>query len=604
MCGIHATISVAKHTELSENLRQLLINRGPDHLGVVERGISLPSVAPDLRITLNFTSTVLALRGDHVAKQPFQHGNSDSVFCWNGEAWKFDDKVVGGNDGEVIFARLAQCEHGPFAFVFCDPVGQCLYFGRDRLGRRSLLMREEPDGQLLSFSSVADTPASGWEEVQANGIYSIRFHPESSGEKPISLGHRISRHEWVESGGADLVLGVGSFNKELPQGAEKQLDSASPSVSLLHYHLREALKLRVLGIPEPPRPADHQSDVDTRVAVLFSGGLDCTILARMADELLPTTQGIDLINVAFQNPRVSVQKQGASKPGVVVTDDYERCPDRQTGRKSFAELKHACPSRFWRFIAVNVPYEEAMAHKALVVSLIYPHDTEMDLSIALALYFAGRGVGASYTESAEFDSDAPMVSTPARVLFSGLGADELFGGYSRHVRAFEREGYQALVNELELDIARIGQRNLGRDDRVLANWGKEVRFPYLDEGFVRFVMSSPVWEKCDFGNKAHPADIEPAKRALRLLADQLSLPVIARERKRAIQFGTRTAKLGSSTGSDDTSDTSELAEIAPGWLRSHCAGGYQDQARCDIAGKCAVRMDRIIMAQGEVVSWR
>lgn len=175
-----------------------------------------------------------------------------------------------------------------------------------------------------------------------------------------------------------------------------------------------------------------------------------------------------------------------------------------------------------------------MAHKPCVVSLIYPHDTEMDLSIALALYFAGRGIGASYTESAEFDSGAPMVSTPARVLFSGLGADELFGGYSRHVRAFEREGYPALVDELELDIARIGQRNLGRDDRVLANWGKEVRHPYLDEEFVRFAMSSPVWEKCDFGNKAHPADIEPAKRALRLLADQLSLPVIAREKKRAV----------------------------------------------------------------------
>ncbi|KAK6854093.1 Asparagine synthetase domain-containing protein, partial [Apiospora arundinis] len=566
MCGIHATISVAKQADISEHLSQSLVNRGPDHLGRLEREIPLPNVAPGFRIALGFTSTVLALRGDHVAKQPLQHADSESVLCWNGEAWKIDDQVVSGNDGEAIFGRIVQCENstaedrqkhilnslrniqGPFAFVFYDSASQCLYFGRDRLGRRSLLMRDEPDAQSLSFSSVADSPASGWEEVQANGIYSVHFHPESSGDDPISLGHRISRHEWVEGGGADLVLGVGKFNKDLPQGAEEQLVSASPCVKLLHHHLREALKLRVLGIPEPPKPVDQQQDVDTRVAILFSGGLDCTVLARMADELLPASQGVDLINVAFQNPRVAAQKQTAPKPGVVVTDDYERCPDRQTGRKSFAELKRACPSRYWRFIAVNVPYEEAMSHKPRVVSLIYPHDTEMDLSIALALYFAGRGVGASYTESADFDADAPMVTTPARVLFSGLGADELFGGYSRHVRAFEREGYPALVDELELDIARIGQRNLGRDDRVLANWGKEVRFPYLDEGLVRFAMSCPVWEKCDFGNKSHPADIEPAKRALRLVADQLGLPLIARERKRAIQFGTRTAKLGSSTG--------------------------------------------------------
>lgn len=229
MCGIHATISVAKHIEISEHLRRSLINRGPDHIGRLERRISLPSVAPDFGIALTFTSTVLALRGDHVAKQPFQHANSDSVLCWNGEAWKIDGQVVSGNDGEAIFARIVQCEgstaedrqmhivnnlrkiQGPFAFVFYDSVSQCLYFGRDRLGRRSLLMREEPDGQTLSFSSLADNPASGWEEVQANGIYSVHFRPASSGEKPISLSHHISRHEWVESGGADLVSARRAF---------------------------------------------------------------------------------------------------------------------------------------------------------------------------------------------------------------------------------------------------------------------------------------------------------------------------------------------------------------------------------------------------------
>lgn len=175
-----------------------------------------------------------------------------------------------------------------------------------------------------------------------------------------------------------------------------------------------------------------------------------------------------------------------------------------------------------------------MAHKAQVVSLIYPHDTEMDLSIALALYFAGRGIGHCYTASTELDDTVPVASTPARVLLSGLGADELFGGYSRHIKAFEMQGYKGLVDELKLDIARIGHRNLGRDDRVLARWGKEVRFPYLDEDLVRFAIATPVWQKCDFGNPAHPAGIEPAKRVLRLVAEQLHLPTIARERKRAV----------------------------------------------------------------------
>lgn len=184
---------------------------------------------------------------------------------------------------------------------------------------------------------------------------------------------------------------------------------------------------------------------------------------------------------------------------------------------------------------VNVPFEEAMAHKAKVLSLIYPHDTEMDLSIAFALYFAARGTGDCYVDQIEWQSSPPVASTLARVLLSGLGADELFGGYSRHDAAFKRGGYSSLIDELKLDVSRIGQRNLGRDDRIMAHWGREVRFPYLDEEFFRFAIGSPVWEKCDFQNAFHPAVIDPAKRILRLLADQLGLPIAARQKKRAVR---------------------------------------------------------------------
>jgi asparagine synthetase B (glutamine-hydrolysing) len=139
---------------------------------------------------------------------------------------------------------------------------------------------------------------------------------------------------------------------ELPQGGEV-LDFTTPSVDLLRYHLTESLKLRILNIPEPPSPTDPHSDIDVRVAILFSGGLDCTVLARLADDVLPGSQGIDLINVAFQNARdaSAVEKDGSEPPA---HRPYEACPDRITGRKAFAELKKACPLRYWRFIAVGI----------------------------------------------------------------------------------------------------------------------------------------------------------------------------------------------------------------------------------------------------------
>lgn len=183
----------------------------------------------------------------------------------------------------------------------------------------------------------------------------------------------------------------------------------------------------------------------------------------------------------------------------------------------------------------------------------------MDLSIASALYFAARACGVAV--SADGPVDAPYES-PARVLLSGLGADELFGGYSRHSLAYSRKGYPGLVDELLVDVSGLSTRNLGRDDRVMAHWGKEVRFPYLDECLVKWAMETPAWEKCDFENGDDANGIEAAKRVLRLLALELGMRGVAQEKKRAvcisdhaspinsltrpqIQFGARTAKMES-----------------------------------------------------------
>lgn len=96
-------------------------------------------------------------------------------------------------------------------------------------------------------------------------------------------------------------------------------------------------------------------------------------------------------------------------------------------------------------------------------------------------------------------------------------------------------GYAGLVEELKLDVARLGKRNLGRDDRVMSSWGKEVRFPFLDERLVKWAIDLPVQQKCDFGfDQVDENSIEPGKRVLRLLSEKLGLRNVAREKKRAV----------------------------------------------------------------------
>uniref|UniRef100_A0A4W4HLT2 Asparagine synthetase domain-containing protein 1 n=1 Tax=Electrophorus electricus TaxID=8005 RepID=A0A4W4HLT2_ELEEL len=125
------------------------------------------------------------------------------------------------------------------------------------------------------------------------------------------------------------------------------------------------------------------------------------------------------------------------------------------------------------------------------------------------------------------------------VVLTGIGADEQLAGYSRHRIRFKSSGLEGLVKELAMELGRISSRNLGRDDRVIGDHGKEARFPYLDEDVVSFLNSLPIWEKA---NLFLPRGVGE-KLLLRLAAMELGLGASALLPKRAMQFGSRIAKL-------------------------------------------------------------
>jgi asparagine synthetase B (glutamine-hydrolysing) len=168
----------------------------------------------------------------------------------------------------------------------------------------------------------------------------------------------------------------------------------------------------------------------------------------------------------------------------------------------------------------------------------------LDDSIGCAVWFAARGRG-SKRSSTHPNTSVDHYSSPARVVILGMGADEQLAGYVRHRRLYDAtvDSLAKINDELSTEVSRIGVRNLGRDNRVVADHGREARYPFLDEDVHSFVNSLPLHLKLvpelplGFGGKI----------VLRYLASELLLlKKTAWEPKRAIQFGSRIAKLENS----------------------------------------------------------
>jgi hypothetical protein len=127
------------------------------------------------------------------------------------------------------------------------------------------------------------------------------------------------------------------------------------------------------------------------------------------------------------------------------------------------------------------------------------------------------------------------VKSDCRILLVGHGADELFGGYGRHETRARVGGIDGLRSEMLLDLARLWHRNLGRDDRVLADNARDTRHLFLDEQVIEWV------------GRLHPSCMLSVngenKPLLRQMArEMLGMEVASNFRKRAIQFGTRLAQ--------------------------------------------------------------
>lgn len=102
--------------------------------------------------------------------------------------------------------------------------------------------------------------------------------------------------------------------------------------------------------------------------------------------------------------------------------------------------------------------------------------------------------------------------------------------------------------QLQLEIDRIPTRNLGRDDRIVSSHGKETRHPFLSLNVVSFLTQLPVHMKLDPRVETGKGD----KSLLRLLVRKLGLVEASSRKKRAMQFGSHSARMDGEQKGDAT----------------------------------------------------
>ncbi|ODV88740.1 hypothetical protein CANCADRAFT_3385 [Tortispora caseinolytica NRRL Y-17796] len=497
MCGILVAAEYAGKPVVSDWLYSACKDRGPDAFNQITAHYGA--------CTVFAAGSVLSLR-DPLVQQPLQFADG-SWLLFNGELYQPDNVLHPHiNDTLYLSERIVadgllpalNAVTGEYAVVYYSAVDEALFFLRDRIGMRSLVYSLNEHSFVVASAGLAEPV-----EVAPYLLYKFDF--------------------------ATFTLSTASIFERPVLSKHIALSDIATAVQRMRNVLTTAVRRRVARIPDQP------------LAVLFSGGLDCTILARIVDLCLPPGHPIDLVNVAFDHPRTDKTADDA--------------PDRHLGLQSWRALAQLS-DRPIRFVAVNVPFSLVETHRQRVANLMKPLDSVMDLSIALAFYFAARADGATLLESGDSEQHTTEYRCTSKVFISGLGADELFAGYKRHRSIFQRrstsieQSYGALAEELELDFNRLHARNLGRDDRVTGSWARELRYPYLDRDVVEYTLSLSLQAKFNY-------ETDEDKFLLRELARSFSLRFVADTPKRAIQFGARSAKMEKGQGKIKGTDALE-----------------------------------------------
>jgi len=447
MCGIAGIIS--KNGEnvvpLVGTMLSCMINRGPDGAGLVADGHiikanSIATMQPQFQKLSGKTAlghTRLAIVGGTCGAQPFSSCDNRLVLEHNGEIYNYK-KIRKRLEKSHKFSTTTDSE------VVVHLLEEHMR-GNDLLGAIKRTV-EELDGvyALAIQDKETGTTALVRDRIGVRQLYYAdtgRYVAFASERKAL---WRIGVKEPTKSvlPGCAMIISTGGKLESFHVA-----DPIPPKVKLVHKTMESAVEgyRKALMESMEKRTQDFQ-----RIGIIFSGGIDSVLVAYLAAKMVPEV----------------VCYTGGVKGSHDI--EYARRIAQELGLKlKVAELD-----------------EEAVEKLIPEVISVIEDANAGQVEVALPVYSA--------VKLAHQDG--------IKVMLTGQGADELYGGYSWYAKVAEKEGYTRLRERMVEDLLLLYKETLEREDKITMAHSIELREPFLDSELIRVALATELRLNVKGGN--------------------------------------------------------------------------------------------------------
>lgn len=374
------------------------------------------------------------------------------------------------------------------------------------LGSKSALILEgdvfSTVGNKCSDSSsilkmVEANPKSGVADVirKFNGAYVIAVAEKNKlivGRDPLGvcpLYYSENSEVWAAASERKALWKIGLKNVEsFPTGNIATITAQSAvykPVRVLRRMREKALELEAAAftLQKILRDAvDRRVSSLGEVAVAFSGGIDSSIIAFLAEQC-GVKAHLFTVGLEGQVELAYAEKVAALLRLPIHIETY-----------TVDDVESLLPTVLWLIEKPNA----------------------LDAGVAVPIYWAAENAS----------------KMGFNIMLSGQGSDELFGGYMKYLKILENSGKEKLQERLFHDVSKSYETNYQRDNNVASFHGVELRLPFADWELTNFALSIPI------DLKVQPKS-NIRKLVLRQAARRLGLPaLVAGKPKKAMQYTT------------------------------------------------------------------